>query len=84
MFVEMSYAALYFILVAFIAALVGQYFLKKIMILFGRASIIIFILASIIFISAILLGKRANFPILVLIFIYTSLKLFFLGTYLQT
>ncbi|PNX97554.1 sulfite exporter TauE/SafE family protein, partial [Trifolium pratense] len=48
--------ALYFLLVSFIAALVGQHFLSKILKLFGRASIIIFILASIIFISAILLG----------------------------
>ncbi|GAU14191.1 hypothetical protein TSUD_307510 [Trifolium subterraneum] len=48
--------ALYFLMVSFIAALVGQHFLKKILKLFGRASIIIFILASIIFISAILLG----------------------------
>ncbi|WJX35760.1 hypothetical protein P8452_23710 [Trifolium repens] len=48
--------ALYFLLVSFIAALVGQHFLRKILKLFGRASIIIFILASIIFISAILLG----------------------------
>jgi hypothetical protein len=55
-FVEMSHAALYFLLVSFIAALVGQHFLRKILKLFGRASIIIFILASIIFISAILLG----------------------------
>ncbi|XP_045805070.1 sulfite exporter TauE/SafE family protein 3-like isoform X2 [Trifolium pratense] len=46
--------ALYFLLVSFIAALVGQHFLSKILKLFGRASIIIFILASIIFISAIL------------------------------
>ncbi|CAK8568815.1 unnamed protein product [Lathyrus sativus] len=48
--------ALYFNLVAIIAALVGQHFVRKIINLFGRASVIIFILAGIVFISAISLG----------------------------
>ncbi|XP_061339325.1 sulfite exporter TauE/SafE family protein 3-like isoform X2 [Gastrolobium bilobum] len=48
--------AVYFTLVATIAALVGQHIVRKLIILFGRASLIIFILASTIFVSAISLG----------------------------
>ncbi|KAK1367744.1 Transmembrane protein TauE like protein [Heracleum sosnowskyi] len=48
--------ALYFILVATIAALVGQDLVRRVINMLGRASIIIFILASTIFISAISLG----------------------------
>ncbi|PUZ70397.1 hypothetical protein GQ55_2G227000 [Panicum hallii var. hallii] len=49
------YAA-YFIAVAFIAAIVGQHSVRKLIRWLGRASLIIFILASMIFISAISLG----------------------------
>lgn len=49
-------AASYFVLVATIAALVGQHVVRKVIKLVGRASIIIFILALTIFISAISLG----------------------------
>ncbi|MBA0559646.1 hypothetical protein Golob_016599 [Gossypium lobatum] len=49
------YAA-YFVLVATIAAFTGQYVVRKIIAVLGRASIIIFILALTIFISAISLG----------------------------
>ncbi|KAE9609159.1 putative transmembrane protein TauE [Lupinus albus] len=48
--------ALYFTVVATIAALVGQHILRRVINLFGRASLIIFILAFTIFISAISLG----------------------------
>lgn len=48
--------ALYFIVVAAIAAMVGQHVVRKMISLFGRASIIIFILAFTIFVSAISLG----------------------------
>ncbi|XP_019457871.1 PREDICTED: uncharacterized protein LOC109358223 [Lupinus angustifolius] len=48
--------AIYLTLVATIAALVGQHIVRKLIILFGRASLIIFILAFTIFISAITLG----------------------------
>ncbi|KAG5018763.1 hypothetical protein AAZX31_06G078400 [Glycine max] len=48
--------ALYFVLVATIAAFVGQHIVRKLIILFGRASLIIFILASTIFVSAVSLG----------------------------
>ncbi|KAE9587037.1 putative transmembrane protein TauE [Lupinus albus] len=48
--------ALYLTVVATIAALVGQHFVRRLIIIFGRASLIIFILASTIFISAISLG----------------------------
>ncbi|KAK7406685.1 hypothetical protein VNO78_08315 [Psophocarpus tetragonolobus] len=49
------YAA-YFVLVATIAAFTGQHVVRKVIIVLGRASIIIFILALTIFISAISLG----------------------------
>lgn len=48
--------ALYFICVATIAAFVGQHVVRRIINILGRASLIIFILASTIFISAISLG----------------------------
>ncbi|XP_062163110.1 sulfite exporter TauE/SafE family protein 3-like isoform X2 [Alnus glutinosa] len=48
--------ALYFIVVATVAAFVGQHIVRKLIILFGRASLIIFILAFTIFVSAISLG----------------------------
>ncbi|KAG7997826.1 hypothetical protein I3843_01G228800 [Carya illinoinensis] len=48
--------ALYFIAVASVAALVGQYVVRKAIAILGRASLIIFILASTIFVSAISLG----------------------------
>lgn len=49
-------AALYFVAVATIAAFVGQHVVRKLIILLGRASLIIFILAFMIFVSAISLG----------------------------
>lgn len=49
------YAA-YFIAVAFMAAIIGQHYVSKLIRWLGRASLIIFILASMIFISAISLG----------------------------
>ncbi|OMO84373.1 Transmembrane protein TauE like protein [Corchorus olitorius] len=48
--------AAYFVLVATIAAFTGQHVVRKIIAVLGRASIIIFILALTIFISAISLG----------------------------
>ncbi|CAI9772342.1 unnamed protein product [Fraxinus pennsylvanica] len=48
--------ALYFVAVATVAAFIGQHVVGKMIVLMGRASIIIFILASTIFISAISLG----------------------------
>ncbi|KAJ9537032.1 hypothetical protein OSB04_029765 [Centaurea solstitialis] len=48
--------ALYFLVVATIAAFIGQHVVRKLIILLGRASLIIFILAFTIFVSAILLG----------------------------
>ncbi|MFS7990421.1 putative transmembrane protein TauE [Helianthus anomalus] len=49
------YAA-YFLLVATIAAFVGQHVVRKLIMILGRASLIIFILAFTIFVSAISLG----------------------------
>ncbi|OVA03810.1 Transmembrane protein TauE like [Macleaya cordata] len=48
--------ALYFVAVATVAALVGQRVVSKMIIILGRTSLIIFILALIIFMSAISLG----------------------------
>ncbi|CAH1428004.1 unnamed protein product [Lactuca virosa] len=48
--------ALYFLVVATIAAFVGQHVVRRIIIILGRASLIIFILAFTIFVSAISLG----------------------------
>lgn len=48
--------ALYFVAVATVAALIGQHIVRRLIILFGRASLIIFILAFTIFVSAVSLG----------------------------
>ncbi|KAG0454643.1 hypothetical protein HPP92_023625 [Vanilla planifolia] len=48
--------ALYFVAVATLAALIGQYVVRKLINILGRASLIIFILAFTIFVSAISLG----------------------------
>lgn len=48
--------ALYFIAVATVAAFIGQHVVRRLIVVLGRASIIIFILASTIFVSAISLG----------------------------
>ncbi|KAJ1433964.1 Transmembrane protein [Sesbania bispinosa] len=48
---------LYFVAVSTVAAFVGQHLVKKLIKLLGRASLIIFILASTVFVSAISLGS---------------------------
>ncbi|XP_058005881.1 sulfite exporter TauE/SafE family protein 3 isoform X6 [Hevea brasiliensis] len=48
--------ALYFFAVAIVAAFVGQHVVRKLISILGRASLIIFILAFTIFVSALLLG----------------------------
>ncbi|KAG2722926.1 hypothetical protein I3843_02G127200 [Carya illinoinensis] len=48
--------ALYFIAVSTIAAVIGQYVVRRVIAILGRASLIIFILATTIFVSAISLG----------------------------
>ncbi|XP_009784620.1 sulfite exporter TauE/SafE family protein 3 isoform X1 [Nicotiana tabacum] len=48
--------ALYFVAVATVAALVGQHVVRKIISIVGRASVIIFVLAFTIFVSALTLG----------------------------
>lgn len=50
-------AALYFVAVAAVASLFGQHVVRRLIIIMGRASLIIFILAFTIFVSAVLLGK---------------------------
>lgn len=56
-----GYAASYFVLIATLAALTGQHVVRKIIAIFGRASIIIFVLAFTIFLSAISLGTLHDF-----------------------
>lgn len=51
-----SDTALYFVAVATIAAFVGQYVVRRLISILGRASLIIFILSFTIFVSAISLG----------------------------
>jgi hypothetical protein len=53
-------AAAYFVLVATIAAFAGQHVIRRIIAILGRASIIIFILALTIFVSAISLGAQIS------------------------
>ncbi|KAJ0971480.1 hypothetical protein J5N97_019439 [Dioscorea zingiberensis] len=48
--------AIYLVIVASVAAIIGQHVVRKLIILMGRASLIIFILAFTIFVSAISLG----------------------------
>ncbi|XP_019183727.1 PREDICTED: uncharacterized protein LOC109178646 isoform X2 [Ipomoea nil] len=48
--------AIYFMLVATVAAFIGQHVVRKLIMLLGRASLIIFILAFTIFVSAVTLG----------------------------
>ncbi|KAM0945789.1 putative transmembrane protein TauE [Dioscorea sansibarensis] len=48
--------AMYFVIVAAVAAIIGQHVVKRLIILMGRASLIIFILAFTIFVSAVSLG----------------------------
>jgi hypothetical protein len=56
------WAAIFFTTLAFFAAIVGQRVVRKLIGLLGRASIIIFILSFMIFISALSLGTV--FPLL--------------------
>lgn len=49
-------SAVYFIVVAFVAAIIGQHVVRKLINWLGRASLIIFILAFMIFVSAVSLG----------------------------
>lgn len=54
------FTALYFVAVATLAAFIGQHAVRKLINILGRASIIIFILALTIFVSAISLGMRKH------------------------
>lgn len=53
-------AGLYFVAVATVAAFTGQHVVRRIIVILGRASLIIFILAFTIFVSAISLGKSSS------------------------
>ena len=59
MYISLQLAATYFLVVATFAALAGQHVVRKLIAMLGRASIIVFILATTIFISAISLGTYA-------------------------
>ncbi|OEL38346.1 hypothetical protein BAE44_0000639 [Dichanthelium oligosanthes] len=54
-------SAAYFVAVAFSAAIVGQHCVRKLIVWLGRASLIIFILASMIFVSALTLGTVPSY-----------------------
>jgi len=60
-FIYLFASASYFALVATLAAFTGQHVVRKIIVVLGRASIIIFILALTIFISALSLGTFCDF-----------------------
>ena len=71
-----SSAALYLFAVATVAAFVGQHVVRKLIIVLGRSSLIIFILAFTIFVSAISLGEISvyklelgNCTLIIIIFI---------------
>ncbi|KAI3866038.1 hypothetical protein MKX03_024737 [Papaver bracteatum] len=55
-FLLVSLAAAYFLAVAIVAAAAGQYVVRKLIIALGRASLIIFLLVTLFFVSAFLLG----------------------------
>lgn len=58
-------AAIYLVVVAAIAAFVGQHVMGKLVKILGRASLIIFVVAFTIFVSAIALGEHyLNFTII--------------------
>lgn len=57
MHVSTCFAALFLTLVAAIAAFLGQYLIDKLVNIFQRASLIIFVLAFTIFVSSIALGE---------------------------
>lgn len=54
--VNLFFAAVYFAVMSSLSALVGQHVVRRVINVLGRASIIIFILAFTIFVSAISLG----------------------------
>lgn len=56
-------AAVFLTAVATIAAFIGQHAVRKLIMILGRASLIIFILAFTIFVSAISLGQHPTLPI---------------------
>lgn len=56
-FLSPNHAALYFVAISLVAAFVGQHVVRRLIEIMGRASLIIFILAFTIFVSAISLGK---------------------------
>lgn len=54
---HISFAALYLTAVSVLAGFWGQYFVRKLMVILKRASIIVFILSGVIFASALTMGK---------------------------
>lgn len=56
-------AALYLFTVSVLAGFVGQLFVRKLLRILGRASIIVFILSGVIFASALTMGKPNQFQL---------------------
>lgn len=65
------HAAMYFVAVATLAALVGQHIVRRVIIVLGRASLIIFVLAFVLSVNLVALGECVNpLPFCVDILIY--------------
>lgn len=59
-FVKTLFAALYLTGVSVLAGFWGQYFIRKLIKILGRASIIVFILSGVIIASALTMGNNTN------------------------
>ena len=68
LFLTIYVAAAYFVSVATFAAFTGQHAVRKLITILGRASLIIFILAFTIFVSAVSLGKHRLVQALTILF----------------
>lgn len=64
LFISFQLAALYFTAVATVASFIGQHAVRRLINILGRASLIIFILAFTIFVSAISLGEDSRTSVL--------------------
>lgn len=69
MYCHISFVALYLTAVSVLAGFWGQYFVRKLMEILKRASIIVFILSGVIFASALTMGKSIQIQRHLLIYI---------------
>ena len=54
------FVAMYLMSISILAGFWGQYFIRKLVTILGRASIIVFILSGVIFVSALTMGEKDN------------------------